>query len=111
MHAAFPDLIIIKLYNRLKGNWLVNFGLGINEEIFENSDSIINIINGITDEFYSLLNYCMEYSKVENGIIICPHYSFTNSHSWQQFKDKIEKKLDLNIDSVKFESMKNLPRK
>jgi hypothetical protein len=109
MHIIFPDLIIIELYKRLKGNWLINFGVEVNDEIFDSSDSIVNIINSITDEFYSLLSYCMEYSKTENGIIICPHNSFMNSHSWQKFKTKIENKFDLELDTIKFKSINNLP--
>jgi hypothetical protein len=104
VHSIFPFLIINDLYKRLEGNWLINFGVEVNVDIFHSSDSIVNIINSITDEFYSLLSYCMEYSKTENGITICPHNSFVTSHSWQEFKTKIENKfhLELELDSIKF---------
>ncbi len=96
-------LIITELYKKLKLNWLVNFGIGIDESLFKGDDSVIHTIHNLTNEFYSLLNYCVEYSVTENGLIISEHKSFLNSESWLELQGKIKPKYGLaqvNFDTI-----------
>lgn len=103
MSTLFPDLIVIELYKRLKGIWLIHFGIEVKDENFKRHDSVIDIIHNLTDEFYSLLTYCIEYSITENGIFIVPHEAFKSSSSWLAFKEKIEKQYDCDLNTYDFE--------
>lgn len=95
---------LLELYCHLKGNWLHNYGLEITDEISINdNDTFSDVINKFTDEFYTLLSYCMEYSQSDIGLVIVTHYSFSNSEFWLLFKDKFNQYND--IDTIRFNSL------
>ncbi|AWB57388.1 hypothetical protein [Colwellia sp. Arc7-D] len=108
----YADIIVIvaELYKKLKLNWLINFGVGIDESRFKESDSVIETIHNLTNEFYSLLSYCIEYSMTENGFVISEHQSFLNSESWLEFQRKIKSKSTFSLTQIDLGTI-NIPPK
>lgn len=104
IYITSPEQIIAKLYKRLQGNWLVNFGIEVKNNAFGDSDSVIKSITILNDEFYSLLGYCMEYSS-ENGLVLCPHEILFDMQSWKVFQKQVEKKFDCKLESIDFEKL------
>lgn len=97
--------VLINLYKNLRGNWLINYGLEANIELKDNNALYIEVIDNVTDEFYSLLSYCMQYSQSEIGIVISTHQSFINSPSWLLFKDKFEKHFNIDLNAIRFDNI------
>ncbi len=99
-------LIISELYKKLKLNWLIDFGIEIDEKKFKGNDSVIHTINNLINEFYYLLNYCIEYSTTDSGLIILEKESFLSSKLWLEF----QRKCDFNFSQINFQEINIPPR-
>jgi hypothetical protein len=99
--------VLCLLYKKLKENWLENYGLEIPSNININEDDkFSDVINNITNEFYNLLGYCIEYSQSETGIIISSQSTFLESESFKKFAQSHE--VDTRFNSLFYSSSTSL---
>lgn len=98
---------LLNLYSSLKDNWLHNYGLEMTYDPLKNSnDSFSEAINKFTNEFYTLLNYCMKYNPLDMEPRTPELDSFSNSESWISFKGKFDKDIgEINFSSLFTSSM------
>ena len=70
------------------------------------NDSFSEAINKFTNEFYTLLNYCMKYNPLDMEPRTPELDSFSNSESWISFKGKFDKDIgEINFSSLFTSSM------